>query len=1262
MNFNKFLNISKYFKKFPAFLILAVLVLGMVPTQMASAADYKQLDIVFSSNPVAFGTELVVKVVAKDGVTLPGNQTIAILFSVTPSSPPNAQTKILDGAAGANILSGQRESQTGKFMVDEAHGFARPQTDAGDKYIIRALASGLPAETSVSGQAELTVKPGVITFTPNQIVFAMSTDGSVYRAVAGQDAKIEVNVDLAPNSAKLRFDGTEKFRKAGSIFDVVIGGLYTAAGPAARTEFCGATTCTFFDYESEHATIAPRQGGAVLPYKKTLNIKTGVYAKVDSINLNAGQTADIQVIPVIDIQGSADVPFATNGVKIRLEVYDSQASLLAAAQKAGDTDGNPNVSGAPATGTTSSQDQGGRSSLGAAATDTAGGVLLFTINIILGIIIGILRWVVWAIGTLIFVPLLETTLKIDAANMSSFITVGWQYVRDVVNMFFILGLIVIGFGTILRIESYNYKKLLVNLIMMAFLVNFSLVIGRIIIQMADVVQFSFLPVGDVGKDSTGQGISGVRYLFQSLSTVHLESITDGIRAFSITTSGALQTTFTLIFQFIFELGVIITFGALSVFMLIRTVMLWILLIISPVAYALAIIPATAQYAKKWWSSFIKYVLFAPIIAFFMRLTLELYQNGLKIFPAGSLPGVTANTDLIGYLNNTRNGVGAGVTFDNALVLIMIYVVILVFLWAGMLVTKEMGIYGAAAITGLAEKGIKAPFALGGKGLKALGGLGLQAYSRYMGQKAFNETDREVNAKYKKFGLQNKLKGLRDKEADRPQRLKDAKSRQKLAREKLEQAKKLAKKASLEEREAANSFLLEASGELSSADNEVKAIGSEQAEIGAVEAGVYEAEHEEHTAERRKKMFSIAQFLNPMAVKKGWEERSHEKKQRAYLPASGAVHDMLNRYLPTEWGVFHGRGWTAGRDTEHGFMGRFQVLKAEEKELEGLRINRMYASYMKHNADKNGEAEDIFGASSIVARQRNADDFHNLEGREYTPFQDLEYNSKNAWQRLSPAERNIMTSQIQEQLEAKGYFRELGYYNERLQNVSNDLEYMRDPEKFKTEKTNIVAKLKDLNVPQFTQMANHFDRDVSSLDDVYKDPELYETVVSLNMVEAYQSKARRGSAIGWVKGSFEPASVRVQDPNKGWTRYTKLGLMKLRAELPQAVQSWIGRLHEGEGRATIFGGAMVDKNTGLTRIPKETDGEYYEAWKQAIETRPDIAASVWAFYNAPEKVRNAYDAVVEKKAKMDAKYGLVKLEDGKVPTDANGIPRTYDFGK
>src|SRR3989344_2069613 len=551
---------------------------------------------------------------------------------------------------------------------------------------------------------------GGVLYQTKQITFNIKTDGTIYRAVKGKKINISTEASLvSPEGLKV---GDKIDRPKND----TIQGFYVASVGQGATDICGAYNpfvggvIGYIIWGGCHFEAVAKPSATELPFKQTLELNTS------ESQYPIGKRK-IWVFPVLDLSGTVgatDEPYTNAPVTATLEIYSSQAELDAAAKAAGDT--NPYVSGSVGNSTTSAT---GGKGIG----DTFTGTLISILNIIIGAVVTIVGSIIKYLGAIIIVPILEATLSMDASQFAGGpILAGWTLVRDAVNMFFILFLIIVGFGTILKIESYNYKKLLVNLVVMALLVNFSLVIARIILQVSDTAQFSFLPVSTVVEG--GEGMTGVRYLYQKLSTEHLSKIVDGFRVFSTSTSGALAGTMTILFEFILQLAVVITFGAMAAFMLIRTVAIYILLVLSPLAFALLVVPATKSTAQKWWSNYIKYVLFGPIFAFFLRLDFEIYARGMKLLPSLFDKTIT-NPDTVDYLNLLKSQNG-GVTFAQMLQLGTLFVLILAFKWAELLIAKDMGIAGANAIVGLAEKGLKAPFA-GGWGVTKFGGRALDQW-------------------------------------------------------------------------------------------------------------------------------------------------------------------------------------------------------------------------------------------------------------------------------------------------------------------------------------------------------------------------------------------------------------------------------------------------------------------------------------------------------------------------------------------------------
>ncbi len=197
---------------------------------------------------------------------------------------------------------------------------------------------------------------------------------------------------------------------------------------------------------------------------------------------------------------------------------------------------------------------------------------------------------------------------------SNAVSTGWVVVRDLCNMFFVAVLLIIAFGTILRIESYKYQSLLPKLILMAVLINFSKVISGFLIDVSQVVLLTFV---NAFKDSAAGNFVSVFQLKSMLGFIdpnapdQATTLSDwqkiGLPLFAI----MLMTV-----TFFVMLAMIIVFIA-------RIVYLWVLVVLSPLAYLLAVVPSGKQYASRWWSTFGKWLTTGPVLAFFIWLALSI---------------------------------------------------------------------------------------------------------------------------------------------------------------------------------------------------------------------------------------------------------------------------------------------------------------------------------------------------------------------------------------------------------------------------------------------------------------------------------------------------------------------------------------------------------------------------------------------------------------------------------------------------------------
>lgn len=954
------------------------------------------------------------------------------------------------------------------------------------------------------------------------------------------------------------------------------------------------------------------------------------------------------------------------------------------------------------------QRDSGNSVAGTIADVVAGGTLSL-INTMIGTTTAIIRWIIWIITSFIIIPILETTLTMSAGSLANpTIIAGWTFVRDIVNMVFILVLIVIGFGTILKLENYSFKKLLVNLIIMALLVNFSMLIARIILEVADTIQFTFLPAQVTGEGG-GAGVTGVKYFFNSLSTAHIGNIIDGLRGFTFDSSKALGVTASLIMQLVLELGVAVTFTVLAAMMMVRTVAIWILLILSPVAYAFFILPQTASLASKWWDAFIRYAFFAPIIAFFMRITLELYRKGLSLVPqttfsdladkanvssansalayGGSLVAGTSDVDLITYMNQLAEKSG-GVSLEATLDLILIYAMILAFLWAGIIVSRHMSIIGATAVTGAA---IGLPI----WAAKSAGGLIAEGYSGYLGSKghdatreainegqaskeyegekikvdeeitrrqglgsssnlsikAYNKNNEAIRLKQEAGALKilskseydnkiaeaDKLKSERenaftDKYANETDEVYDQRildnvtnkeKQEQVLRAEAEQEKANADQEIAKKLENAQEAEEEAK-QLDAKRKEVDEIPDLEEESKGLGKEISFRKHKAHTAHKKAFRYGALQFLNPVALATGWHEYREENTRRKMTPAGGQVHDVLNRVLPTQWGLWKGNKDWLGKETEHGYIGRKKVLRDEAKAESGIPLNRDEITYMLDKATKSGNPVDIIGSSLRATENSVDDDMMNIGSKDhiYSPYRYLEHltgkldpktgqRTGGLWSSLSKSEQAATASMMLEQSKKDGKGRNI-YWDEITRSMTNDFEHLKrnDGALFKKFKKEVLQRMNESAPEHFKGNGMYKElENIQKMEDVEKSPRLLEAFTGARSAAILQREMSRGDVAKWMK-MVEPAALMEQGPS-GYSSYTTGGIFNLAVIKAGTEKTSASRLHQSDDRFQQAVGAAKNY-VGKYFIPtKKNSPADWERWNHIVTNKPATAAMIYA---------------------------------------------------
>lgn len=196
------------------------------------------------------------------------------------------------------------------------------------------------------------------------------------------------------------------------------------------------------------------------------------------------------------------------------------------------------------------------------------------------------------------------------------VATGWIIVRDITNMFFIIVLLIIAFGTMLGVDQYSYRnKVLSRFLIMAIVVNFSRTITGLLIDFAQVVMLTF--VNGFKEAAGGNFIDALKIgdVMQIAAAGGETDTSDVVIGFMIALAMIGMSLFLMIIM-------------LTVFV-VRIIYLWLLIILSPLAFFLKAVPSPAaqSYYAEWWKMFTQQVIVGPVLAFFLWLSLVSISTG-----------------------------------------------------------------------------------------------------------------------------------------------------------------------------------------------------------------------------------------------------------------------------------------------------------------------------------------------------------------------------------------------------------------------------------------------------------------------------------------------------------------------------------------------------------------------------------------------------------------------------------------------------------
>ena len=291
------------------------------------------------------------------------------------------------------------------------------------------------------------------------------------------------------------------------------------------------------------------------------------------------------------------------------------------------------------------------------ALDFADKLLNFLYNIVLVLISAIVLLNV-AAGVLDVV----LAIPIQIAG-NSLVTEGWTFMVGLSNTFIVLAILAIAIAYILRIESFQAKKMLPKLIIVALLINFSLVL---VSGLVDITSFfhntvlqalSVNSIQDAIQPIIDQMIAfipwylGILIGYQVAALIPYANVVALVVVVILLMYDFLAGSFVqFLIMALISASFVSVLGFLIFLFLARVVMVWILAIFAPIAIVTSVLPPIKRVTGKisflnfegWFQSLLEWLFLGEIILFLLALGLR-FVSAVESALGGAPANIPINT-------------------------------------------------------------------------------------------------------------------------------------------------------------------------------------------------------------------------------------------------------------------------------------------------------------------------------------------------------------------------------------------------------------------------------------------------------------------------------------------------------------------------------------------------------------------------------------------------------------------------------------------
>jgi hypothetical protein len=264
----------------------------------------------------------------------------------------------------------------------------------------------------------------------------------------------------------------------------------------------------------------------------------------------------------------------------------------------------------------------------------------------------------------------------------------WVIIRDFMNLFFIFGLVYIGFKMILNSSDSNTRRWLVNLIIAALLINFSLFFTKVVVDVSNQLAAQ---IAVAAFDQDTETPSKTYRIDMAGSFMNRMNITSVFSQNKNVAPGADDRPANAGLGYIFFTAILFlvtafVFAAGGLLLTIRFALLNLFLVLSPIMFIGWILPPVSDLMSRYWKAFLGRAFFAPVYLLFIYFSLTIldgFQNQIGTKSA--------------FSSVTQSGSGQVTAIDNS---IPFFILVIIFMIASLVIAQKMGADGAGQAVSL----------------------------------------------------------------------------------------------------------------------------------------------------------------------------------------------------------------------------------------------------------------------------------------------------------------------------------------------------------------------------------------------------------------------------------------------------------------------------------------------------------------------------------------------------------------------------------